>query len=64
MRSIFISKMEQYDIMEEYMHRLATIVKAFNKLTAEEKLELKNWLANTLSEEIKDVALSIFRTSK
>ncbi|MGL4344942.1 MAG: hypothetical protein ACRCTE_07085 [Cellulosilyticaceae bacterium] len=46
------------------MSRLATIVKAFNKLTSEEKLELKNWLANTLSEEIKDVALSILDADK
>nr|WP_307992107.1 Rpn family recombination-promoting nuclease/putative transposase [uncultured Niameybacter sp.] len=49
---------------EEYMNRLATIVKAFNKLTEEEKLELKNWLSNTLSEEIKDVALSILDADK
>lgn len=49
---------------EEYMNRLATIVKAFNKLAPEEKLELKNWLANTLSEEIKDVALSILNADK
>ncbi|MHC1749614.1 MAG: Rpn family recombination-promoting nuclease/putative transposase [Cellulosilyticaceae bacterium] len=49
---------------EEYMNRLASIVKAFNKLTDEEKLELKNWLANTLSEEIKDVALSILDANK
>ncbi|MEG0502750.1 MAG: hypothetical protein RR525_11055 [Cellulosilyticaceae bacterium] len=49
---------------EEYMNRLATIVKAFNKLTPEEKLELKNWLANTLSEGIKDVALSILDADK
>ena len=49
---------------EEYVNRLATIVKAFNKLTAEEKLELKNWLANTLSEEIKGVALSILDADK
>lgn len=49
---------------EEYMNRLATIVKAFNKLVPEEKLELKNWLANTLSEEIKDVALSILNADK
>lgn len=49
---------------EEYMNRLVTIVKAFHKLTAEEKLELKNWLANTLSEEIKDVALNILDADK
>lgn len=49
---------------EEYMHRLVTIAKAFSKLTAEEKLELKNWLANTLSEEIKDIALSILDADK
>ena len=46
------------------MNRLVTIVKAFHKLTAEEKLELKNWLANTLSEEIKDVALNILDADK
>lgn len=39
---------------EEYVSRLATIVKAFNKLTAEEKLDLKNYLANTLSKEMKE----------
>lgn len=49
---------------EEYMSRLAIIVKAFNKLTSGEKLELKNWLANTLSEEIKDIALSILDADK
>lgn len=49
---------------EEYMNRLVTIVKFFSKLTEEEKLELKNWLANTLSEEIKDVALSILDADK
>ena len=49
---------------EEYMNRLVTIVKAFHKLTAEEKLELKNWLAHTLSEEIKDVALNILDADK
>lgn len=38
---------------EEYMNRVATIVKAFNKLTEEEKVELKNWVSHTLSEEIK-----------
>ncbi len=49
---------------EEYMDRLVTIVKAFGKLTLEERLELKSWLANTLSEEIKDVALSILDADK
>lgn len=49
---------------EEYMNRLAIIVKAFNNLTAEEKLALKNWLVNTLSEEIKGVALSILNANK
>lgn len=49
---------------EEYMNRLVTVVKAFNKLTIEERLELKNWLSNTLSEEIKDVALSILDADK
>lgn len=48
----------------EYISRLVTIVKAFNKTTAEEKLELKKWLANTLGEEIKDVALSILDANK
>ncbi|PHV69743.1 hypothetical protein CS063_14190 [Sporanaerobium hydrogeniformans] len=40
------------------MNRLATIVKAFNKLTSEEKLQLKNWLAHILSEEIKDEVIT------
>lgn len=38
------------------MDRLVTIVKALGKLTSEEKLELKSWLANTLNEEIKEEA--------
>lgn len=46
------------------MDRLVTIVKAFSKLTLEEKLELKSWLANTLSEEIKDIALNILDANK
>lgn len=39
------------------MNRLPTIVKAFNKLTIEERLELRNWLSNTLSKEIKEDAI-------
>lgn len=50
--------------VKEYMDRLATITKAFNKLTEEEKLELKKWLANTLNEEIKAAALSILEADK
>ena len=49
---------------EEYMSRLITIVKEFDNLTETEKLEIKNWLKNTLGEEIKDTAIEILSSNK
>ncbi len=50
--------------VEEYMKRIATITKVFSKLTVEEKLELKNWIKNTLQDEVAKQAIEILDTNK
>lgn len=45
--------------VKEYIARIATIAKAFNKLAGEEKLELKNWIRNTVQTQIADQAIEI-----
>ena len=46
------------------MKRIATITKVFSKLTVEEKLELKNWIRNTLQHEVAKQAIEILDTDK
>lgn len=50
--------------VEEYMKRIATITKIFSNLTEEEKLELKNWIRNTLQDEIAKQAIEILDANK
>ncbi len=50
--------------VEEYMKRIVTITEVFSRFTAEEKLELKNWIKNTLQDEVARQAIEILDTNK
>lgn len=54
---------QKIDVME-YLNRIATVAQAFNKLTDKEKLELKNWIRNTVQEEIAEQAMEILEANK
>lgn len=54
---------QKIDVVE-YLDRMATIAQAFNTLTNKEKLELKNWIRNTVQEEIAEQAMEILDTNK
>ena len=46
------------------MNRIATVAQVFNRLTDKEKLELKNWIRNTVQEEIAEQAVEILESDK
>lgn len=54
---------QKIDVVE-YLDRMATIAQAFNTLTNKEKLELKNWIRNTVQEEIAEQAMEILDANK
>ena len=56
--------LDQKTDVVEYLNRIATVAQAFNKLTDREKLELKNWIRNTVQEEIAEQAVEILESDK
>ena len=56
--------LDQKTDVVEYLNRIATVAQAFNKLTDKEKLELKNWIRNTVQEEIAEQAVEILDSKK
>ncbi len=51
--------LDQKTDVEEYLSRIVTIAQAFNRLTDRERLELKNWIRNTVQEGIAEQAVEI-----
>ncbi len=56
--------LDQKTDVVEYLNRIATVAQAFNRLTDKEKLELKNWIRNTVQEEIAEQAVEILESDK
>ncbi len=56
--------LDQKTDVVEYLNRIATVAQAFNKLTDREKLELKNWIRNTVQDDLAEQAVEILESDK
>ncbi len=61
---LVIFLLDQKIDVEEYMKRIATITEVFSKFTSKEELEVKNWIRNTLQEEVARQTIEILNTNK